>query len=141
MNISYVVSVLLALMAFIALMKDWKQHHQAARWVLGVLILLLLAASVTQTRRSQQSHQAELAKSQKEATAQTDLLKQMQVKNQDLEARIIAQDERTRALTACIPDPEARKQAQAIGPKFSRQPEAHIGFRAEATARAIKAHK
>ena len=137
----YVIPVLIAVTMFIHLVKDWKQHHQIGRWVLVPVIMLLVAANVFQTWKSGESRKSELENAQKSASVQTTLLKQMQTKNQDLEARIIAQDERTRALTACIPDASARRQAQAIGPKFTRQAEANIGIRAGATAKVTKANK
>jgi hypothetical protein len=139
--ISYIIPSLIAVTMFISLIKDWEQHRRVARWILAPVILFLVTANILQTWKSDQNHQSELGKAQKAASVQTDLLKQMQIKNQDLEAWIIAQDERTRALTELIPDPVARKKAQSIGPKFTRQAEATMGFHAEATVRVTRGHK
>ena len=127
------VAVITAVVSIVDRWHRWmtdKDKHKV-HFVLISLYVLSLVATFFLVTASAKQRETEKARSEKAFNDKAyQLARQFSEQKQDLEARLVASDQRTR-LTAedCIKDSNVRKQAQEISPRLSRSPNValHIG--------------
>jgi cell division protein FtsB len=113
----------------------WQKEGKVRRAYLTVgLLLLSLILAWALLYVGGKQRQAQLAEVRRDAAAQgKQLSDQLHVHNQDLEARLVAQEDRSRLIAeGCISDPKLRQQAKAVHPKLQRgvSEELHVSDKA-----------
>jgi hypothetical protein len=90
---------------------------QSKKWRKGLIVLTLVVAEVL-LYMGRKEDQTALAQVRKDAAVQAD---RISVQTQDLQARLVAQEERSRLIAeGCISDPKLRKKAEAVHPNLQR---------------------
>jgi len=99
----------------------WYKWHKEGRprqapWRVG-LVLVFITGTWWLIYSNHKQHELDVEHLRKEAAAKEQAQAE---KTQDLEARLMAIDQRDRLMASCIPSPKTKRKAEAVQPSLQR---------------------